>query len=107
MKSIIDYPFYKLKTPGDRQSLIKSIRIMARYWEKLTSRNMDMDLVRLNTETVPQLKKHFKWHVSKEAAEIWLKWKSPSSIQKHRRPSSKKRSSKKRTRTRHSSKNRE
>jgi glucan-binding YG repeat protein len=74
--SIEKYPYYKLKTPSDKESLIKNIRKMAVYWEKLTTRSQDMSLGRLKSETISELKKHFKWYVSSEAAKIWLGWKS-------------------------------
>jgi hypothetical protein len=95
--SIEKYPYYKLKTPSDKESLIKNIRKMAVYWEKLTTRSQDMSLGRLKSETISELKKHFKWYVSSEAAKIWLGWKSKGKDSKKRSTKriSKKRSTKK------------
>jgi hypothetical protein len=90
------YPYYKLKIPSDKESLIKNIRKMAVYWEKLTTRSQDMSLGRLKSETISELKKHFKWYVSSEAAKIWLGWKSKGvSKKRSTKKISKKRSTKK------------
>ena len=98
--TIEDYPFYKLKIPSDRESLTTGIRKMTVYWEKLTTRSRDMSLGRLKSETISELKNHFKWNVSKVAAEIWLKWKSPKSTSRSsKKRSTKKRSTKKRKRS--------
>ena len=92
------YPYYKLKTPSDKESLIKNIRKMAVYWEKLTTRSQDMSLGRLKSETISELKKHFKWYVSSEAAKIWLGWKSKGvSKKRSTKKISKKKVSKKRS----------
>ena len=68
------YPFYKLKMPSNRETLIKTLRKMALYWEKLTTRNEDMSLERLRSESITDLKKFFVNYTSKEAYDIWLKW---------------------------------
>ncbi len=98
------YPYYKLKIPNDKKSLIKNIRKMAGYWEKLTTRSQDMSLERLESETISELKKHFKWYVSPEAAKIWLDWKIDSknlfkkrSVKKFSKKRSTKKVSKKRS----------
>ena len=82
-----DYPFYKVKIPNDKKSLIKGIKKMGAYWEKLTTRHQDIQ-AQIETTSISKLKRSFKWYVSKEAAKLWLEWK-PS-----KKRSSKKRSSK-------------
>jgi hypothetical protein len=67
-----DYPFYKVKIPNDKKSLIKGIKKMGAYWEKLTTRNQD---IQTETTSISKLKRSFKWYVSKEAAKLWLEWK--------------------------------
>ena len=85
-----DYPFYKVKITNDKKSLIKGIKKMGAYWEKLTTRNQDIQ-AQIESGSISKLKRDFKWYVSKEAAKLWLGWKS-------KKRSSKKRSSKKRSR---------
>ena len=71
---VTKYRFYKEKAPSDRESLIKRLRTMVIFWEKFTTRNQDLGISRLKTETVAQIKKHFKWYTSTEAAKIWVDW---------------------------------
>ncbi len=69
-----EYPFYKMSLPRDRTSLVKCMLKMSRYWERLTTRNQDMSLSRLNRMTVAEIRDHAKWYTSKDAAEIWVTW---------------------------------
>ena len=87
--------FIKKKIPTSRESLIADNRKMALYWERLTTRNQDLSLERLKSESIAQLKSHYKWNISREAATIWLDWKNKTHLSK--KSSSKKRSSKKRS----------
>ena len=87
-----DYPFYKVKIPNNRKSLIKGIKKMGAYWEKLTTRNQDIQ-AQIERASVSELKRNFKWYVSKEAAKLWLGW-NGSGMDSPKKHSPKKRSRK-------------
>ena len=70
--TIQDYPFYHLKMPSNRQSLIKELIKIRRYWTSLTHKHMGMYLSELNEKTVDRLKDDFKQYTSTKMAEIWL-----------------------------------
>ena len=69
-------PLPKPLSKMSREELIRNLRLFRDAWEKITTRNMDLDNERLATETTEQLRKLLKFYYSDEAkliAEDWLR----------------------------------
>ena len=53
------------RSPDDKkENLIKELRSYVKCWEKRTTRNQDLPLSRLKSESVPQIKKHLSFYRS-------------------------------------------
>tara|TARA_Y100001970_G_scaffold293717_1_gene442599 strand:+ start:3316 stop:3960 length:645 start_codon:yes stop_codon:yes gene_type:complete len=69
-------PLPKPLSKMSREELIRNLRLFRDAWEKITTRNQDLDNERLATETTEQLRKLLKFYYSDEAkliAEDWLR----------------------------------
>ena len=69
-------PLPKPLNKMSREELIRNLRLFRDAWEKITTRNQDLDNERLATETTEQLRKLLKFYYSDEAkliAEDWLR----------------------------------
>ena len=69
-------PIPKPLSKMPREELIRNLRLFRNAWEKITTRNADLDNERLATETVEQLRKLLKFYYSNDAkllADSWLR----------------------------------
>lgn len=65
-----EYPYYKLKMPSTKASLVKIVTKIAKEWEKLTGRDHNSKFIKENT--LVELKKLFKTFTNKESAKFWV-----------------------------------
>lgn len=69
-------PLPKPLSKMSREELIRNLRLFRDAWEKITTRNQDLDNERLATESTEQLRKLLKFYYSDGAkliAEDWLR----------------------------------
>jgi hypothetical protein len=69
-------PLPKPLSKMSREELIRNLRLFRDAWEKITTRNQDLDNERLAAESTEQLRKHLKFYYSDGAkliAEDWLR----------------------------------
>ena len=57
-----------------RDELIRNLRSFRDSWEKITTRNQDLDDERLSSESTEQLRKLLKFYYSDEAKNIAIQW---------------------------------
>lgn len=67
-------PLPKPLSKMSRDELIRNLRLFRDSWEKITTRNQDLDNERLSSESTEQLRKLLKFYYSNEAKNIAIQW---------------------------------